>query len=136
MNATTKVLALGLVLVTFAACGSDSGGSSSSQNPDQTFTPTGGSTIKVDLGKPFVVKLKSNPTTGYSWATVGSTGTVKFLDSKYAPPKGNAAGAPGEQLLTFRATRPGSTKLNLRYRRPFAPTDDPKSLSFTVDAGN
>ena len=61
---------------------------------------------------------------------------MKFLDSKYAPPTNNAAGAPGEQLLTFRATRPGSTELNLKYRRPFAPNDDPKSLSFTVDAGS
>ena len=137
MRTTTKLIALGtLALVTFAACGSDSNDSSSSQTKDQTLTPSDGSTIKVDVGKAFVVKLESNPTTGYSWATVGSTGTVKFLDSKYAPPSSSAAGAPGEQLLTFRATRPGSTKLNLRYRRPFAPNDNPKSLSFTVDAGS
>lgn len=131
-----------LVVMTFAlaallvACSSDDGGNSGGNGDGKqtTFTPTNGETIEVAADEPFTVKLESNPTTGYEWAVESIDGSVKFVESKYAAPKGGAAGAPGEQLLTFDAGSAGSSTVTLAYERPFAPDEPGQSLEFEVDA--
>jgi predicted secreted protein len=61
---------------------------------------------------------------------------VRFISSSYQAPKQNRAGAPGQQLLTFEATKAGNGPVNLVYERPFAPDEPGKSLTFSVDAGD
>jgi inhibitor of cysteine peptidase len=107
--------------------GNDGGGSAS------TFTPKSGETIDVAADKPFEVRLESNPTTGYSWTVESIDGTVKFVESVYEAPKGGAAGAPGEQVLTFDAGPAGTSTVLLAYERPFAPDEPGESLEFEVD---
>jgi predicted secreted protein len=117
-------------LGTLAGCSSDAAGSSR----PKVVTPTEGSTVSATVGSPFVVRLASNPTTGYSWSVKTNPPGITFLKSTYEEPKTDKAGAPGQQLLTFKPTRAGTSKLVLIYDRPFAPTEPSKSLSFSVDA--
>lgn len=49
-------------------------------------------TVKLDVGSIFSVSLRSNPTTGYSWATYdedlkksGLLKVIKYLDQEYTP---------------------------------------------------
>jgi inhibitor of cysteine peptidase len=130
------LLALAAVL---AGCSSDddkggSGGGGDNGGSTSTFTPKSGETIDVTANEPFEVRLESNPTTGYSWTVESIDGTVKFVESVYEAPKGGAAGAPGEQVLTFQAGPAGTSTVLLAYERPFAPDEPGKSLEFEVDS--
>ncbi|MGZ6942896.1 MAG: protease inhibitor I42 family protein [Acidimicrobiia bacterium] len=116
-------------LSVLAACG---GGDASVS--DKPVTPKNGSTVNARVGKDLVVRLASNPTTGYSWSVKNTGAGVKFVSSSYEAPKNNAAGAPGQQLLTFTPTKTGTWKVGLKYERPFAPGEPGKSLTFSVDA--
>jgi inhibitor of cysteine peptidase len=131
--AVTLTLVL-LAAVALGACGSDSSDGGASKDGNATVTPTNGETIDVTANQPFTIKLESNPTTGYEWAVEKIDGTVKFVESKYVAPKGDQAGAPGEQVLTFDAGPAGTSTVRLAYERPFAPTDPGKTLEFEVDA--
>jgi predicted secreted protein len=132
-SAWKRVVVAGVAVATLGAlagCSSDAAGSSS----PKTVTPTAGSTVDANVGTPFVVRLASNPTTGYSWSVKTNPPGVTFLKSTYEEPKTDKAGAPGQQLLTFKPTQAGTSKLELVYDRPFAPTEPSKSLTFSVDA--
>jgi inhibitor of cysteine peptidase len=72
----------------------------------------------------FAIKIKSNPTTGYSWSLQKPLDEtmVKFkrveTEKREAekPPK---LGAPTYEILTFEALEPGETVIYLQYRRPW-----------------
>lgn len=72
----------------------------------------------------FAIKIKSNPTTGYSWSLQKPLDEtmVKFkgieIEERVAekPPK---LGAPTYEILTFEALGPGETVIYLQYRRPW-----------------
>ena len=71
------------------------------------------------------VVLPSNPTTGYSWRTVGMTGeSVRIeADWTYTPSAPVLIGSGGRSSLVLRAIRPGITTLYLAHDSPFAPAD-------------
>ena len=124
------VVGFSALAVLTGCSGSDSG----SSRLRGTVTPKAGSTVSATVGKPFVVKLASNPTTGYQWSVKQAPANVRFINSTYQAPKQGAVGAPGQQLLKFQAAKAGTGKLRLVYERPFAPDEPGKSLSFSVDA--
>jgi predicted secreted protein len=130
------VVVAAVAVVGTAACGSSSGSSSSGGTsvPTSAITPEPGSTVDVKVGKPFVIVLATNPSTGFEWAVKQSPANVQFQKSDTEDPKSGRVGAPGTQLLTFNATGPGTGPMNLIYDRPTAPTVPAKSLTFTVRA--
>jgi inhibitor of cysteine peptidase len=131
------VVMLVVALVALAGCSSDSSDSKSDSGDSgdsKTVTPKNGSTVDATVGKDFVIKLESNPTTGYEWAVKGTPENVTFISSNYQKPSSDAMGAPGQQLLTFKATKAGSWPVALVYERPFDKTEPGKSMDFTVDA--
>lgn len=73
----------------------------------------------------FTVRLKSNPTTGYSWFL--KTYDAKYLkpiDHKFIPPQRRMPGAAGYQEWVFAATPAAfkqtiTTHVRLVYRRPW-----------------
>lgn len=75
----------------------------------------------------FSIKIKSNPTTGYSWAAQEITpgDLVKFKRVKTEEPgerEGSQPpmlGAPTYEILTFDALKPGKAEIHLKYRRPW-----------------
>lgn len=87
----------------------------------------------------FSIKLKSNPTTGYSWF-------LRDYHSRYltpvkhvfqAPETPQRAGAPGFEVWTFRMkpeafTVPLQTALRFVYARPWEKNEQPTAVVFWV----
>ncbi len=82
-----------------------------------------GKTLKVKVGDVIRVKLKSNRTTGYSWALTGKT-DAKVLKSgeveyKVDEHPAGMVGVGGSDFCTFTALAPGKTEIALGYARPW-----------------
>ena len=94
--------------------------------------------ITVNPGSELVVKLSSNPSTGYNWtdAALGTAGVLTQTDSKYVAPTGGAVGAAGTQVWTFKASAKGITTVKADYSRPWEGGEKAEwtfQLTVTVD---
>jgi len=78
-----------------------------------------GGTITVKLGSTLKVKLKGNPTTGFTWNNVTRGHGLKLLGEITHKAGGRALGAPGMSTATFQAMKLGKSELVLEYRRVF-----------------
>ena len=83
-----------------------------------------GSTLSLSPGQVLLVRLPSNPTTGYRWKVVAidevvlkQVGEAEF--TPYQTGRIPLAGAGGTELFRFRAVGPGKTTLRLEYVRPW-----------------
>ncbi|MGA2905365.1 MAG: protease inhibitor I42 family protein [Candidatus Korobacteraceae bacterium] len=89
----------------------------------------------VDLtsGGTLIVKLKSNPSTGYSWAVAGDPSPLKLQKTSYRKntASSKAVGAPGVQVFRFNASSAGMATLHLSYRRSWE-YDVPPAKTFSV----
>jgi len=96
-----------------------------------------GGTIHVRPGDTVQIKLRSNPTTGYSWALTDK------LDEKVLKPNGNEykvndhpegmVGVGGNDTWTFQALAAGKTEIVLGYARPWEKDKEPaKTFKTTV----
>jgi len=93
--------------------------------------------ITLARNQTLVVKLEANVTTGYRWEAVpgfapvlGELPTPDYFARPSATP---VAGAPGDMTFRFRAESPGTTALELAYRRPFEPAVAPaKTIRYDV----
>jgi inhibitor of cysteine peptidase len=112
---------------------------SAATEPPKTITITdqqNGKDVEVPAGGTLVVRLPSNPTTGYSWAVAGDPAPLRFMKTRNL--KSNASepslGAPGVQELKFGAPATGISKLTLEYRRPWEHGGTPaKTFSVKVN---
>jgi inhibitor of cysteine peptidase len=79
-----------------------------------------GRNVRVALDGSIVVRLESNPSTGYSWAvdTVDETILTLEIDT-YTAATGGAVGQGGMQELQFRAAGTGQSDVVLKYWRPW-----------------
>lgn len=103
------------VLAIFSACAADG-----ARTVEVSSTDHAGDTIALRVGDTLLLRLRSNPGTGYSWAQGrAATDAVTLVDSSYAAPATTAVGAPGEQLFRFLGKTPGSATLALYYSRPW-----------------
>jgi inhibitor of cysteine peptidase len=80
-----------------------------------------------------VVRLPSNPSTGYSWKIRSGTGKVLALTRRtYVPPRDTTrVGAPGTDVFRMRAAARGKTVLRIVYVRPWEP-GAPPARTFTL----
>ena len=74
----------------------------------------------------FVVKLASNPTTGYQWKVVQFDKDLLTLSSsQYQRPQTNLIGAGGQMFYTFTLNKgksyPKKTKMVFKYERSWEP---------------
>jgi inhibitor of cysteine peptidase len=77
-----------------------------------------GTRIVLNPGDTLVLKLKSNPTTGYSWALFGTVEPLlKSQGSEYQSSQSGLAGAGGYQIFRFSAAGSGQGPLAVAYRR-------------------
>ncbi len=77
---------------------------------------------RVKIGETFVIRLESNPTTGYSWSLAGfDANVVEKVSNVYEPKKtaANIVGSGGNEIWTFKAIAKGETKLTFQYVRPW-----------------
>lgn len=81
-----------------------------------------GKFIKITRGESFCLKLKENPSTGYSWQLSLNKG-LNLVNSKYSPPVplNNAqrlmVGASGNHLWKIKAIAKGDQQIEVIYRR-------------------
>jgi predicted secreted protein len=116
-------MAVGVAVVLVALCGlaSDSvvAGEVSGRKGVVVTERDNGKTVKAAVGEQIVVRLASNPTTGYQWRT-GKLDPVHLkpvCESRYEPPNGHLVGAGGTEVFTFTTLKPGKTRLRLEYVR-------------------
>jgi inhibitor of cysteine peptidase len=75
-------------------------------------------TIEVQVGDSIVVRLAENPTTGFTWAIDKAGDDVLRLEtSEYSPAADAGVGGGGQRSLTFKATKAGTVKLQLKLWR-------------------
>jgi inhibitor of cysteine peptidase len=86
-----------------------------------------GKDIDLPAGDELVVRLKSNPSTGYSWAIKGDPSPLRLVKSstKRSGQTGQAAGTPVTQEFRLTSTSAGMASLTLEYRRPWEYTAGP-----------
>jgi inhibitor of cysteine peptidase len=95
---------------------------SPSKQASQTVTigdEDNGKDVDLTSGGTLVVKLKSNRSTGYSWAVAGDPSPLKLEKTSYRrnTASSQAVGAPGVQVFQFTANSAGMAALTLNYRR-------------------
>lgn len=90
--------------------------------------------IRVRPGATFSISLTSNPSTGYVWKMdfPEEKKGLMFLGSKQGAVSAPMAGAPGNQVYTFRALKTGETKIKFVYERPWNPSNADTREIFTV----
>lgn len=90
--------------------------------------------ISAAAGETFVIRLGTNPSTGYDW-NVTTSGQVSFVHWT-AVGGGGAIGAPVTRDYEFVASTPGSATITLLYERAppaFSSTDVAKTLVISVE---
>lgn len=90
--------------------------------------------ITLAVGNTLVVKLGSNYTTPYRWTPdmkLGDPGVLKQMTHEFVPPSSDALGAPGTEVWTFTALRPGTTTIGTSYTS-FVGKDPKPSCTYTA----
>jgi predicted secreted protein len=76
----------------------------------------------VTLNRPFHIKLKANPSTGYKWGASYDKSYLTLVNETHqrdtSKPK-NYVGVGGITTFTFRPVRAGETSITFRYKRPW-----------------
>ena len=98
-----------------------------------------GETIQVLPGEIIRVRLRSNPSTGYSWELGPLEDGFFEVENKFQadPHKEYEAGYGGCDFWTFRAERSGETDISLSYERPWEdnrPADKTFKLHVVIGA--
>ena len=95
-----------------------------------------GATLTVPTGARIVVRLASNPSTGYGWSEVAAPGpALRALGEpafEKAAAGGPVAGAPGVQVFRYEVAAPGRARVALAYARPWEPAEVPANGRFDV----
>ena len=80
-----------------------------------------GGTASLIPYQPLVVRLPSNPSTGYAWSYVVTGDEVLRLDTitGEAPAADGMVGVPGLEVWSFRAQGSGTAVLTYIYARPW-----------------
>ena len=95
--------------------------------------------IMVSKNQPvFIIKLDSNPSTGYTWLLRDYDKSVLVpVKRQYTPPDSRLMGASGYELWTFRVkqevfTVPQRTTLRFIYERPWENSQNVKQTEFVI----
>ena len=91
------------------------------------------STAEVSMGGAIEVRLKSNPSTGYSWTAKFDDTTLRETSSELEmPDSGGRVGAGGTQVFTFTALVAGQHTLDFMYCRGRATPDAKPDATLNV----
>jgi predicted secreted protein len=96
-----------------------------------------GKDIDLPAGGTLVIRLKSNPSTGYSWAIKGDPSPLRLVKSstKKNGQNSHVVGAPVTQEFRLTTATAGRASLTLEYRRPWELAAGPaKTFSVKVNA--
>lgn len=80
-------------------------------------------TVSIPVGGTLTIALGSNPSTGFSWSeppAVSNAAVLEQTSNKLLLPEAkNIVGQPATQAWTVRALEPGTSTVNMTYRRPW-----------------
>ena len=96
-----------------------------------------GKDVDLPAGDTLVIRLKSNPSTGYVWAIKGDPSPLRLVKSsaQKTGQTSRAVGAPATQEFRLTAASAGMASLTLEYRRPWEYTAGPaKTFKVKVNA--
>lgn len=79
---------------------------------------TNNGSVRLNIGDTLLVRLPSNPSTGYSWFVGQNNPQVLRFAGQVTERGVGGTGAAGAQVLTFRAMSSGGVGLTLSYRKP------------------
>lgn len=106
---------------------------------DPTFTEDKQAIVITKDDPRFILKLKSNPTTGYSWflREYNSNLIEPIKHGTETPANKKLMGAPGYELWTFRMKPAGfivpqQTTVRFVYARPWETADNSTQVMFKV----
>jgi inhibitor of cysteine peptidase len=87
--------------------------------------------VTLAVGNTLTVKLASNYTTPYRWTPdtkIGDETIVKQTSHRFVHPTTDALGAPGTEVWTFTALKPGTTTISTSYTSFVARDAPPKCV--------
>ena len=92
-----------------------------------------GKDIDLTAGTTLLVKLKGNPSTGYSWTVAGDPAPLRLQKSSFAKKSGGGqkVGASGTETLRLSASSAGMSTLTVVYRRSWE-YNVPPAKTFSV----
>jgi len=103
-------------------------------SPTVTLTDQdNGKDVDLTTGATLIVKLKSNPSTGYAWTVSGDPSPLRLEKTTYVKnsKSSKAVGAPGTQVLRFGVSSSGMATLTVVYRRSWE-YNVPPAKTFSV----
>jgi inhibitor of cysteine peptidase len=95
----------------FMGCSSKQAGSNNADNSSK---------LNLKAGDSFIIRLESNPTTGYSWSLAEPLSEIlQKVSNVYEPYKTdrNVVGSGGTEVWTFKAVSKGNVTLIFQYAR-------------------
>ena len=98
---------------------------------DETFN---NHRVVVCYGNTLIIRLPTNPSTGYRWSVGQSSPLVQLIAQSTGPGNG-VPGSPTTQALTFRVVSAGGAKAGrvvLVYRRSWQPGGGGKTFSVSL----
>lgn len=135
-----RTAALAALALAISACSSNPASDPFNRAPivRNTDASIDGRSEVVKRGDTIAVHLDANPTTGYRWELMrlaGSSITQVGLPD-YQPETSAGVpkvGAPGHTTFRFRAMQPGTSSVDLAYRRPWEADVAPaKTVRFEI----
>jgi inhibitor of cysteine peptidase len=93
-----------------------------------------GRRLDIAVGQEAVVRLASNPSTGYKWAPADTRSAVMAVvgEPSFEPPARPLPGAPGTEVWRLKAMTEGQGEVRFEYRRPWERAQAPaRAVSFT-----
>jgi len=91
-----------------------------------------GTSVALTSGQDLVVRLPSNPSTGYRWIYVEPKEAVLRVDgpsSFETQSAGGAVGAAGTEVWKLAPLKPGQQQLRFEYRRPWEQDVGPSKIA-------
>jgi inhibitor of cysteine peptidase len=110
------------MVVIAAGCGLMKKGEKPPPEPVTVSAGQSGKNVELAPGQALLVRLPSNPTTGYRWVYVEPKDAVLRVDgpSTYeAQDSRNTAGAGGTEIWKLAPLKAGQQQLRFEYRRPW-----------------
>lgn len=127
---------LAAMVVAVAACGMLKSTPKPPPAPVTVGAEQSGTSVALVSGQDLVVRLPSNPSTGYRWIYVEPKDAVLRVDGPSTfetPSAGGAVGAAGTEVWKLAPFKPGQQQLRFEYRRPWEQDVAPsKTATYSV----